>query len=247
LSIKLVEVDKKYTFSENHVNALRGVNLQIEKGEFAALIGPAGSGKTTLLNLISAQDKPSSGKIHINGSDLTGLKKRQLAKFRRTTLGFILQAYNHVPVLSVYENIELPMLAAGVSAKERRSRIQELLKLAELTELTGERPNELSVGDRQRLAVLCAFANKPSIVLADEPTGDLDSQSADEIVKLLHSLSKREDTTVIIATQDPAMAGIADRVFQIGNGAIKEQNHRAAASALKLEVFENTLAGSILT
>jgi ABC-type antimicrobial peptide transport system, ATPase component len=238
LSVKLVEVYKTYTFSENNVYALRGINLHLEKGETAALTGPPGSGKTTLLNLIGALDKPSKGKIYVDDVDLTALKKLEQATLRQRRIGFILQAYNLIPVLTVYENVELPMLAAGVPPKEREARAKELLKTAELTERMHHRPTELSRGEEQRVAILCALANRPAIVLADEPTGDLDPEAAKEVVQTLCDFSNREGTTVIMATRDSSVAAMASHVFEMNEGMIlKEHINAAATSALNATVI----------
>ena len=247
MSIKLVKVDKTYIFSDNKTSALRGINLQIEKGEFTAFLGTAGSGKTTLLNLIGALDKPSNGKIYVDGTDLTALKKQQLAKYRCKT-GFIYQSNNLIPVLSAYENIELPMLAAGVPIKKRQARTKELLERAGLTENMNRRPTELSMGDQQRVAILCALANKPSVLLADEPADTMDVETGRELVHALREFSHHEGATVIMATHDPALAALADRVFELRDGSIvKEHSNMAAASALNVEVIEKNLAQSILT
>ena len=246
MSIKLVEVDKTYTYSESNVSALRRINLQIEKGEFAAITGPAGSGKTTLLNLIGATDKPSTGKIYVDSTDLTGLKKQQLAKIRCKT-GFIYQSNNLIPVLSAYENIELPMQAAGVPIKKREARVKELLETAGLTEYMNRRPTELSIGDQQHVAILVALANKPSVVLADEPTANLDPKTSAKLMRALRELSHQNGATLVMATQDPANAALANRVFEMRDGMIVKEHNMAAASALKIEVIENSLTRPILT
>ena len=220
MSVKVVEVEKTYKLGENKVHALRGVNLELKKGEFVAFMGPSGSGKTTLLNLIGVLDKPSKGKIYVDGIDLTLLKEKDLTKLRRSTIGFIFQFYNLIPVLSAIENVELPMLIAGVATKEREKRAQELLKMVGLEDRMHHRPDELSGGEQQRVAIVRALSNKPSIVLADEPTGDLDSKTGKEVVNALRDLSNREGATVIVVTHDPSIASMASKVFEMRDGMI---------------------------
>jgi putative ABC transport system ATP-binding protein len=230
LSVRVVGIEKTFAFGTNKINALKGINMQLNKGEFVALLGPPGSGKTTLLNLIGVLDKPSKGKIYVENTDLTTLKRRQLTKLRRSTIGHIFQFYNLIPVLSAYENVELPMLIAGVPAKERDARAKELLKTVGLADRMHHRPDELSGGEQQRVAIVCALANKPSIVIADEPTGDLDSKTGKEVMQALRDLSNREEATVIVATRDPSIAAIASRVFEMRNGAIIKEHMNDAAT-----------------
>jgi putative ABC transport system ATP-binding protein len=194
--------------------------MELKKGEFVAFMGPSGSGKTTLLNLIGVMDKPTKGKIYIDDIDLTVLKEKELVKLRRRTIGFIFQFYNLIPVLSAFENVELPMLIAGVPAKERESRARDLLAMVGLADRIYHRPDELSGGEQQRVAIVRALANKPSIVLADEPTGDLDSKTGKDVVKALRDLSNREGATVIIVTHDPTVANLANRIFEMRDGII---------------------------
>lgn len=244
MSVKVVEVEKTYALGENKVHALKGINMQLNKGEFVAFMGPSGSGKTTLLNLIGVLDKPSKGKIYVDDIDLTVLKERQLTKLRRSTIGFIFQFYNLIPVLSAYENVELPMLIAGVPTKERDARAKELLKMVGLSERMHHRPDELSGGEQQRVAIVRALANKPSIVLADEPTGDLDSKTGKEVVQALKDLSNREGATVIVVTHDPSVAAMASRVFEMRDGAIiKEHINAVSTQVLNPVVLESTQTG----
>jgi putative ABC transport system ATP-binding protein len=223
MSVKVVEVQKTYKLGENEVQALRGVNLELQKGEFVAFTGPSGSGKTTLLNLIGVLDKPNLGKIYVDGIDLTLLKEKDLVKLRRSTIGFIFQFYNLIPVLSAIENVELPMLIAGVTTKERENRAKELLKMVGLSDRMHHRPDELSGGEQQRVAIVRALANKPSIVLADEPTGDLDSKTGKEVMNALRDLSNHEGATVIVVTHDPTVASMASKVFEMRDGKIINQ------------------------
>jgi putative ABC transport system ATP-binding protein len=224
LSVKVVEVEKTYQLGENKVHALKGINMQLNKGDFVAFIGPSGSGKTTLLNMIGVLDKPSKGKIYVDNLDLTLLKERELTKLRRGTIGFIFQFYNLIPVLSAFENVELPMLIAGIPTKEREQRAKELLTRVGLSERMYHRPDELSGGEQQRVAIVRALANKPSIVLADEPTGDLDSKTGKEIVQVLRDLSSHEGATVVIVTHDPTVAAMATKVFEMRDGVIIKEH-----------------------
>lgn len=228
MSVKVVEVEKTYRLGENQVHALKGINMELNKGEFVAFMGPSGSGKTTLLNLIGVLDKPSKGKIYVNNTDLTGLKEKDLTRLRRGTIGFIFQFYNLIPVLSALENVELPLLITGVPIKERQTRAKELLTMVGLADRTHHRPDELSGGEQQRVAIVRALANKPSIVLADEPTGDLDSKTGKEIVQALRDLSSREGATVIIVTHDPVVASMASRVFEMRDGTIIKEHINTA-------------------
>jgi putative ABC transport system ATP-binding protein len=236
MSVKVVEVEKTYKLGENEVHALRGVNLELKKGEFVAFTGPSGSGKTTLLNLIGVLDKPSKGKIYVDEIDLTLLKEKDLTKLRRNTIGFIFQFYNLIPVLSAIENVELPMLIAGVATKERENRAGELLKMVGLGNRMHHRPDELSGGEQQRVAIVRALSNKPSIVLADEPTGDLDSKTGKEVVHALRDLSNHEGATVIVVTHDPSIASMASKVFEMRDGMIiREQMNKPAPEDKRAE------------
>ena len=220
MSVKIENVEKIYRLGEISVPALKSINLELRKGEFVAVMGPSGSGKTTLLNLIGVLDKPTRGKIWINGKDLTQLKEKDLTNLRRGTIGYIFQFYNLIPVLSAFENVELPMLIAGIPSKERQERALQLLKTVGLAERANHRPDELSGGEQQRVAIARALVNKPSIVLADEPTGDLDTKTGGEVMFTLLNLSKTEGATVIVVTHDPVIADYASRVFEMRDGRI---------------------------
>ncbi|MBS7644357.1 ABC transporter ATP-binding protein [Candidatus Bathyarchaeota archaeon] len=216
--LKVENLVKTYKLGAVEVNALRGVNLEVKKGEFVAVMGPSGSGKTTLLNLIGALDKPTKGKVYIDGKDITTMHGRALTKLRRHTIGFVFQFYNLIPVLTAYENIELPLLVAGVSGKDRKKRVKELLDLVGLTSRAKHRPDELSGGEQQRVAIARALANRPKLILADEPTGDLDSKTGREVILALRDLCKREGVSVLVITHDPIVAEMADRVLLIRDG-----------------------------
>jgi len=216
-------VEKMYLLGSTPVYALRNVSMAMEKGEFIALMGPSGSGKTTLLNLIGALDKPSKGKIYIDGKDLTTLNESDLTDLRRETIGFIFQFYNLIPVLSAFENVELPMLIAGKPKKEREKRAMQLLEMVGLGDRVNHKPDELSGGEQQRVTIARALANGPSLVLADEPTGDLDSKTGMEVMHALLDTSKNQGATVIIVTHDPAVANLVQKVFTMRDGAITQQ------------------------
>jgi putative ABC transport system ATP-binding protein len=246
MSVKVVEAKKTYKLGENQVQALRGVNLELQKGEFVAFTGPSGSGKTTLLNLIGVLDKPSQGKIYVDGIDLTLLKEKDLVKLRRSTIGFIFQFYNLIPVLSAIENVELPMLIAGVTSKERETRAKELLKMVGLEDRMNHRPDELSGGEQQRVAIVRALANKPSIVLADEPTGDLDSKTGKEVMNALRDLSNHEGATVIVVTHDPTVASMASKIFEMRDGKIiNEQRKKSEPEPKTAEKTATTVEKNI--
>ncbi len=223
MSVKVENVEKIYLLGSTPVYALRNVSMAIEKGEFIALMGPSGSGKTTLLNLIGALDKPSKGKIYIDGKDVTTLKESDLTSLRRQTIGFIFQFYNLIPVLSAFENVELPMLIAGKPKKEREKRVIQLLEMVGLADRVNHRPDELSGGEQQRVTIARALVNRPSLVLADEPTGDLDSNTGMEVMHALLDASKDQGATVIIVTHDPVVANLVQKVFTMRDGAITQQ------------------------
>jgi len=214
---------KTYYLGEVPVHALRGVNLRLFSGEFVAIMGPSGSGKTTLLNLIGTFDKPTSGKIYIEGKDLTKMGEEELTALRRNKIGFIFQFYNLIPVLTAFENVELPMLIAGRPRGERVKRVRELLGLVGLSSRSDHRPDELSGGEQQRVAIARALANRPSIILADEPTGDLDTKTGAEVVRALRLAAEKENVTVVVVTHDPVVAQKADRILEIRDGKIRRE------------------------
>jgi len=221
LVVKCVNVRKVYMLGKVAVEALRGVNMEVRCGEFIAIMGPSGSGKTTLLNIIGTLDRPTTGKVYIDGQDITPLSDRELTELRRRKIGFVFQFYNLIPTLTALENVELPMQIAGVNFREARERAMKLLEIVGLKERMHHRPDELSGGEQQRVAIARALANRPSIILADEPTGDLDSKTGMEIVELLYRLSREEHVTVIVATHDPMVANFADRILLLKDGVIK--------------------------
>ncbi len=218
--LHLQGVDKIYRQGELTVPALQGIDLTVQEGEFAALVGPSGSGKTTLLNIIGGLDKPSHGTVRLNGTDITGLTESALSDFRLFQLGFVFQAYNLVPVLSALENVELVMVLQGLNVRERRERAEHYLKLVGLEKVLQRRPAALSGGQQQRVAVARALAAGPRLVLADEPTANLDSDNATALLDIMHRLSHEEKTTFIFSTHDRRVMERAERMITLHDGRI---------------------------
>ncbi len=200
------------------VRALDGVSLSIERGEFVSVMGPSGSGKSTLLNMIGALDRPTNGTVLVNGQDMA--KVRNLDTFRARTVGFIFQMHNLIPTLTARENVEVPMRGQPIGARKRHRRAKELLELVGLADRVNHLPNQLSGGERQRVAIARSLANQPAIVLADEPTGNLDSQSGADVIALMHRLNRELGTTFIAVTHDPAVARQTDRILIMRDGSI---------------------------
>ncbi|MFX0094031.1 MAG: ABC transporter ATP-binding protein [Candidatus Hodarchaeota archaeon] len=202
------------------VEALRGVSFDVKRGDFITIMGPSGCGKTTLLNLIGALDAPTEGYVEIDGQKTTDMSDLELTLLRRNKIGFIFQFYNLLPVLSAIENVELPMLISGVSKKKRRKKAEELLELVNLTERMQHKPEELSGGERQRIAIARALSNDPLIILADEPTGDLDSETGRKILAFLKQLNKEKKQTIILVTHDPETGSSGDKLITMQDGQI---------------------------
>lgn len=209
------------TFEEGRVKALDGVNLEVREGEFIAIMGPSGSGKSALLNVIGALDRPTSGKVTVDGVDL--FKVKNLDEFRAKKIGFVFQLHNLLPVLTARENVEIPMFELGVSNKERIRKAEEFLKLVGLEERLEFVPTKLSGGERQRVAIARALANNPKIILADEPTGNLDSKSGDEVVHILQKLN-RDGRTIILVTHDEEIAKHANIIYYMRDGTILKRH-----------------------
>jgi ABC-type lipoprotein export system ATPase subunit len=216
------------SFEGGRIPALRGADLRVQAGEFVALVGPSGCGKSTLLHLIAALDLPDDGTIRVAGHDLVSI--HQLNHYRSRDVGIIFQLHNLLPSLTASENVQVPMFEAGYSAKERRERATRLLSLVGLAGKERQRPTELSGGERQRVAIARALANDPQILLADEPTGSLDSVAGQRILDLLDDIRARRNLTVLLVTHDPTVAARADRVVRMLDGRIVEQNVVAPAS-----------------
>lgn len=220
--VDLQRVTKDYELGQTKVHALRGIDLKIKEGEFISIAGASGSGKSTLLNLIGGLDAPTSGVVKINGAAINNLREGELNRLRLQTIGFIFQSFNLIPVLNVYENIELPLLIMkGLSPQERKERINHFITAVGLTEQVKQKPYELSGGQRQRVAVARALVTKPRIVLADEPTANLDSKTGLEIIDLMHRINRAEGTTFIFSTHDAKIMQRADRVIYLEDGLIK--------------------------
>ncbi|WP_429222868.1 ABC transporter ATP-binding protein [Methanobacterium oryzae] len=210
----------KKSFDNGKITALNGVDLNIKKGEFVSIIGPSGSGKSTLLNMLGALDRPDEGSIKVAGYDLT--KTKDLNRFRSREIGFIFQLHNLIPNLTVLENVEIPMYESSISSKEMRKRAIELLKYVELSDKMKRKPTELSGGERQRVAIARALANNPSIILADEPTGSLDSKTGQMILQRLQDMHEKENLTLIMVTHDMNVASMAERTIKVLDGKIVE-------------------------
>ena len=216
------ELSKTYTEGPVPVEAVKDVHLHIEAGEFIALVGPSGSGKTTLLNMIGGLDEPTKGKVVIDGTDITGMKENKLIDFRLRNIGFVFHAYNLIPVLTGEENIEFIMLLQGTGKDERKQRVQQLLEEVGLQGKGHSRPSELSGGQQQRVAVARALASKPKFVLADEPTANLDSTTAANLLDIMEKLNKEEGMTFVFSTHDPRVIQRARRVVTLVDGEIEK-------------------------
>lgn len=227
--LTLKDIGKRYHQGEVEVQALEHINLTVEEGEFAALVGPSGSGKTTLLNIIGGLDSPTTGSAHLNGTDISHLSESELSDFRLFQLGFIFQAYNLVPVLSALENVELVMVLQGRQTGERRERAEHYLEMVGLKTLMHRRPSALSGGQQQRVAVARALAAGPRLVLADEPTANLDSENATALLDIMHRLSHEEKTTFIFSTHDPRVMERAERIITLRDGVIASDETTAHA------------------
>jgi putative ABC transport system ATP-binding protein len=221
---KVVKATRDFKIGEVETQALRGVDLCIENGEFTALVGPSGSGKTTLLQLIGLLDQPTTGNVFINGKDVTRLNRDQRAELRRGTIGFIFQFFALIPTLTAYENVEMPLLLNGVKADERRSRVNEMLEAVGLADRAHHRPDQLSGGQQQRVSVARALAIRPSLILADEPTANLDTENGKQVMELMQRLNRETGTTFVFATHDPRVIAFANRVVTLRDGLIVENN-----------------------
>jgi putative ABC transport system ATP-binding protein len=224
--LKIENLSKTFSLGKNRIQPLSNINLEVKKGEFTAIMGPSGSGKTTLLNLIGCMDKPTEGKIHIDGIDIAHLSESKLYKIRRDKIGFVFQSFNLLPYLNARENVELAMELAGKYKGQRKQRALELLGIVGLSGREQHRPQRLSQGEQQRVAIARALANNPAIILADEPTGNLDAKTKQEIVKLLADLNQKEGTTIIMVTHDEQVAAQTQRMLFLSGGKITQKNAR---------------------
>jgi putative ABC transport system ATP-binding protein len=217
-ALEAIEIVRDYPSGGGLIHALAGVDLRVEPGELIAVRGRSGSGKTTLLNVLGGLDRPTSGRVSVEGRDLAGLSGGDLVELRRRTIGFIFQGFGLLPILSAAENVEIPLRLANTAAGLRQERVQEMLDLVGLGARAGHRPGELSGGEQQRVAIARALANRPRILLADEPTGQLDSETGHLIMQLIRRVVRAEHVTAIVATHDPAMLDVADRVVELRDG-----------------------------
>jgi putative ABC transport system ATP-binding protein len=219
---RVENVTRDFKVGKVETQALRGVDLSIESGEFTALVGPSGSGKTTLLQLIGCLDQPTSGHVYINGKDVSKLNRNQRADMRRGTIGFIFQFFALIPTLTAYENIELPLLLLGQNGRERQERVKDLLAAVELADRAHHRPDQLSGGQQQRVAIARALASKPTLILADEPTANLDTANGKQIMETMTRLNQETGVTFVFATHDPRVIQYARRIVTLRDGVIVE-------------------------
>jgi putative ABC transport system ATP-binding protein len=231
--IELRDIGKTFTDRAEPTVALQHVNLIIQSGEFVSIIGPSGSGKSTLMNVLGLLDSPSSGQYLLDGAEVSGSSDRKLSRLRRDKIGFVFQSFNLLPRLSVQANVELPMIYAKVRARKRKARARDLLKLVGLEERASYKPNQISGGQTQRVAIARALANEPSLILADEPTGNLDTKSSAAIIEELRRLNRETQATIVIVTHNPEIAELTDRTVTVRDGVIVSdaRNGRSASRA----------------
>jgi putative ABC transport system ATP-binding protein len=232
--LKLEKLSKTYTLGKRNVQALSSVNLQVNKGEFVAIMGPSGSGKTTLLNVLGCLDKPTTGTVLLDGVDVAKMPEKELYKIRKSKIGFVFQTFNLLPYLNARENVELPMENTKLSKSERRQKASELLGMVGLSGREEHRPHRLSAGEQQRVAIARALANNPAIILADEPTGNLDAKNKREIVTLLANLNLKQNTTIIMVTHDGQVAAHTERVLLLEDGRVLKEREGLHSAKKKL-------------
>jgi putative ABC transport system ATP-binding protein len=219
----IIEIhDLKKSYDDGTIKALNGLNLEVKDGEFLSIMGPSGSGKSTLLNMIGALDVADEGSISVAGIDL--MKTQELSEFRSKEIGFVFQMHNLIPNLTILENVEIPMYGTDLTSSQMRERAMELLKAVGLEDRVDQIPTKLSGGERQRVAIARALVNRPSIILADEPTGSLDSQTGDVILKLLRDLHEKENVTLVMVTHEPYVGNMAERIVNVLDGKIQNLN-----------------------
>jgi putative ABC transport system ATP-binding protein len=228
LALKTEGLDKIFKLGKREVRALSCVNLEIAKGDFVSIMGPSGSGKTTLLNVLGCLDKPTHGKVYLDGVDVTAVPEKTLYKTRRCKVGFVFQTFNLMPWLNAVENVELPMEGTEMKKEERQKRARELLGMVGLSKRAEHRPHKLSAGEQQRVAIARALANNPAIVLADEPTGNLDAKTKYEIVKLLGKLNSEQGTTIIMVTHDRRFGSRAGRMLFLNDGKLLKKEKKGS-------------------
>jgi putative ABC transport system ATP-binding protein len=228
---KIENVSRIFKIGKVETQALRDVSLTITDGEFTALVGPSGSGKTTLLQLIGCLDQPTSGKVYINGKDVSRLNRNQRADVRRGTIGFIFQFFALIPTLTAYENIEMPLMLTNIRASERRERVKVLLDSIDLADWAGHRPDQLSGGQQQRVAIARSLATKPALILADEPTANLDTPNGKLVMETMTRLNRETGVTFVFATHDPRVISYARRVVTLWDGMIVQNGMQEPAAA----------------
>jgi putative ABC transport system ATP-binding protein len=219
--VSLKEVSKGYSRGKQRVDVLTDIDLDVDQGEFVALMGPSGSGKTTLLNLIGGLDRPDSGQVIVGGEDIGKLSSGKLTKWRSRHVGFIFQFYNLLPVLSAERNVEMPLLLTKLSGKQRKRNVQAALELVGLADRARHKPNELSGGQQQRVAIARALVSDPTLLVCDEPTGDLDRESSESVLELLQLLNREHGKTIVMVTHDPRAAEHASRVLHVDKGVLE--------------------------
>ena len=218
--IQLQEVTRVYRIGEVETRALRGVSLKVEKGEFTALVGPSGSGKTTMLQLMGCLDQPTTGHVFVKNQDISRLNANKRAELRKGTIGFVFQFFALIPGLTAYENVELPLLLTGEKSNERRARVKELLQAVGLSDRARHRPDQMSGGEQQRIAIARALATRPLLVLADEPTANLDTENGRQVMEIMQRLNAETGTTFVFATHDPRVFGYARRTVELRDGKV---------------------------
>lgn len=226
--IQLQEVTRVYRIGEVETRALRGVSLKVERGEFTALVGPSGSGKTTMLQLMGCLDRPTTGHVFVKNQDIAQLNANKRAELRKGTIGFVFQFFALIPGLTAYENIELPLLLTGEKANERRARVKELLQAVGLSDRARHRPDQLSGGEQQRIAIARALATHPLLVLADEPTANLDTENGRQVMEIMQRLNAETGTTFVFATHDPRVFGYARRTVELRDGKVVNSDDKNA-------------------
>ncbi|MGC9357910.1 MAG: ABC transporter ATP-binding protein [Anaerolineae bacterium] len=236
--IEIQDVTKVYEMGTQEVHALRGVSLDVKRGEALAIMGPSGSGKSTLMNILGCLDQPTSGIYYLDGDDVSRLDDDELAAIRNRRVGFVFQTFNLLARTTAWENVQLPLVYAGVGVRERRERAREVLESVGLGERLDHMPNELSGGQQQRVAIARALINRPSIILADEPTGNLDSKSGKEVMAILESLNREQGITIILVTHDPRLTQYVGRVLRLLDGKIHGEEPGGLASPAPAETQE---------
>lgn len=245
MAIVVKELSRVYRLGSTEIPALRGLNLTVGEGEMISLIGPSGSGKTTLLNIIGGLDRATSGTVTVFGKEITAYDPAELVEYRRKTVGHIFQTLNLIPTMTAVENVELPMVALGSPREERRRRAEELVEVVGLGGRMGHKPGELSGGEQQRVAIAASLANDPPLVLADEPTGELDTLNAGIIVDYLSKVNEELGKTIIMVTHDPAAARVANRILRIQDGVVKTDIEPVGAETAGPTNYADMLRGRI--